>query len=86
MKKSNLKKQARKKSKLNPLATAGAIIGTSVAVAGAVAMSDKKNQKKIKEMTDNIKKQMKVKKNEVVKKVKKIETIIKDAADEVKKI
>ena len=78
MKNSNSKKQARKKGKLNPLVTAGAIIGTGVAVVGAVAMSDKKNQKKVKEMTGNLKKQMKVKKNEVVKKVKKIETIIKD--------
>jgi gas vesicle protein len=86
MKNSNSKKQARKKGKLNPLVAAGAIIGTGVAVAGAVAMSDKKNQKKVKEMTDNIKKQMKVKKNEVIKKAKKVEAIIKDAADEVKKI
>lgn len=81
MKKSNSKKPARKKSKINPLVTAGAIIGTGVAVAGAVAMSDKKNQKKIKEMADNIKKQMKVKKNEVIKKVKKVETIIKKATN-----
>jgi len=86
MKNSNSKKQARKKGKLNPLVAAGAIIGTGVAVVGAVAMSDKKNQKKVKEMTDNIKKQMKVKKNEVIKKAKKVEAIIKDAADEVKKI
>ncbi|MDD2224680.1 MAG: hypothetical protein PHP97_00760 [Candidatus Shapirobacteria bacterium] len=57
MKKSNLKKQARKKSKLNPLAVAaGAIVGVGVTVAGAVAMSDKKNQKKVKEMADKIKK------------------------------
>lgn len=86
MKNSNSEKQARKKGKLNPLVAAGAIIGTGVAVAGAVAMSDKKNQKKVKEMTDNIKNQMESKRDEVEKKVKKIGTIIKDAADEVKKI
>ena len=86
MKNSNSKKQARKKGKLTRLVTAGAIIGTGVAVAGAVAMSDKKNQKKVKEMAGNIKNQMESKKDEVEKKVKKIGTIIKDAADEVKKI
>jgi len=86
MKNSNSKKQARKKSKLNKLTAAGAIIGAGVAVAGAVAMSNKKNQRKVKEVTDNIKNQMESKKNEVIKKVKKVETIIKDATDEVKKI
>ncbi len=55
----NPKKQDQRTGGLNPVAAAvtGAIIGAGVAVAGAVALSDKNNRKKVKEVLTNVRDQ-----------------------------
>ena len=90
----NKKKIEVKKSGVNPVmaAVAGAV-AAGVAVAGAMIMSDKKNQAKVKGIVTDIKNKAENKKaeveglvNEGKDKVKKLEVIAKDAIDEVKNI
>ncbi len=55
----NQKKQDERKSGFNPVAAAitGAVVGAGVAVAGAVALNDKKNREKVKKVLNNVKNQ-----------------------------
>lgn len=57
--KSNQKKQIVKKSGFSPVAAAvtGAIVGAGVAIAGTIALEDKKNRKEIKQVFTNLKDQ-----------------------------
>lgn len=73
---------------VNPLAAAvaGAVVGAGMAVAGAVAMSDKKNQDKIKNVVADIKKKVDDKKFEAEIKAQKLGNIAKDAVNDVKNI
>jgi len=84
---------------INPLVAAvtGVVVGAGMAVAGAVAMADKKNQARVKDMAQDVKVkaenivkdvQGKVqnKKSEVENKAKKLENIAKNTAKDVKKI
>lgn len=52
-------KQDEKKGGVNPVGAviAGAVVGVGVAVAGAVALSDKHNRDKVKKALDNVKDQ-----------------------------
>lgn len=62
MKDQNHKKQNNEKDDINPVAVAaiGVAIGAGVAIAaaGAVALKDKKNRQKVKEMLTNVKDQV----------------------------
>lgn len=65
-------------SGVNPVmaAVAGVVVGAGIAVAGAVVMSDKKNQAKVKEVANNLKDQFNDKKDDVKEKViKEVEKI-----------
>lgn len=55
----NNKKKDEVKSSFNPIVAAvtGAVVGASVAVVGAVALTDKKNREKVKEVLTNVKDQ-----------------------------
>lgn len=88
------KKVEVKKGGVNSVMTAvaGAVVG-GIAVAGAIIMADKKNQKKVKAVVIDIKKKANDKKAKVdeavtegVDKVKKLEVIAKDAINEAKNI
>ncbi|OGC55938.1 hypothetical protein A2797_02680 [candidate division WWE3 bacterium RIFCSPHIGHO2_01_FULL_48_15] len=59
MTKQNQKQQDKEKGGFNPLAAAitGAIVGAGVAIAGAVALKDKKNQARVKQAFANVKDQ-----------------------------
>lgn len=59
MRDSNQKKQDKRKGGLNPVVVAvtGAVVGVGVAVAGAVALKDKKNREKVKQAVTNVKNQ-----------------------------
>lgn len=90
----NKKKVEVKKSGVNPVmaAVAGAV-AAGVAVAGAMIMADKKNQKKVKGVVTDIKNKAEHKVNQVEEmvndgkdKVKKLEVIAKDAINEAKNI
>lgn len=56
---SNQKKQDERKGGLNPVVVAvtGAVVGVGVAVAGAVALKDKKNREKVKQALTSVKNQ-----------------------------
>lgn len=90
----NIKKVEVKKSGVNPVmaAVVGAV-AAGVAVAGAMIMSDKKNQTKVKNVVTDIKNKAENKKAEVEElvndgkdKVKKLEVIAKDAINEAKNV
>lgn len=53
----NQKKQDMGKSGFNPVVAAvtGAVVGAGVAIAGAVALKDKKNREKVKEVLTEVK-------------------------------
>jgi hypothetical protein len=53
------KRQHEEKSEINPVVAAvtGAVIGVGVAVAGAVALTDEKNRKRVKDVLSNVKNQ-----------------------------
>lgn len=55
----NHKKQNKTKSGFNPVVAAvtGAIVGAGVAIAGAVALKDKKNRKEVEQVFTNLKDQ-----------------------------
>ena len=76
-----------KKKVMNPVmaAMAGAV-AAGVAVAGAMIMSDKKNQDKVKKVVSDVKDNLKKKKTAIVNKAKKLEDITKDTAIKVKKV
>lgn len=59
MRNKNQKKQGEEKAGFNPVAAAvtGAIVGAGVAVAGIVALKDKKNRKNVRRVLDNVKDQ-----------------------------
>lgn len=84
---------------VNPLVAAvtGAVVGAGMAVAGAVVMSDKKNQAKVKNVAKNVsdkannlikdvQSQIKNKKFETEIKAQKLGNIAKDAVNDVKNI
>jgi len=84
---------------VNPLVAAvtGVVVGAGMAVAGAVAMSDKKNQATVKNVVKDIKikadgyvkdvqDKVQNKKSEVEDKAKKLENIAKNTVKDVKKI
>ncbi len=52
-----MKNQNKQDTGVNPVvaAAAGAIVGAGVAVAGALALNDEKNRKKVKEVLENVK-------------------------------
>lgn len=72
----DIKKSNQTNVSVNPVvaAVAGAVVG-GVAVAGAMIMSDKDNQDKVKEVTSN-----------VVDKAQKLETIAANAVEDAKQI
>jgi hypothetical protein len=76
-----------KKKTMNPVmaAMAGAV-AAGVAVAGAMIMSDKKNQDKVKKVVSDVKDNLKKKKTAIVNKAKKLEDITKDTGIKVKKV
>jgi hypothetical protein len=80
---------------VNPLVAAvtGAVVGAGMAVAGAVVMSDKKNQDKVKSVAkdvqnkvDDLKKKVEDKKFETEIKAQKLGNIAKDAVNDAKNI
>ena len=83
----NIKKSNQKNIGVNPVvaAMAGAVVA-GVAVAGAIAMSNKDNQEKVKNVISDVKADIDNKKSEVVNKSQKLETIAKKAIQDVKQI
>ena len=81
-----VKSQVKEKS-INPViaAMAGAVVA-SAAVAGAMIMSDKKNQDKVKKLVSDVKDNLKNKKATIVSKANKLENITKNTVKEVKNI
>ena len=73
---------------VNPLVTAvaGAVVGAGMAIAGAVAMSDKKNQAKVNHVVSDVKNKIEDKKSEVENKTKKLENIAKKTVKDVKNL
>ena len=80
---------------VNPLVAAvtGAVVGAGMAVAGAVAMSDKNNQatvkavvKDIKNKVNDVKNNVEAKKNEAEMKAQKIGDIAKNTVKDVKNV
>lgn len=80
---------------VNPLiaGVTGAVVGAGMAIAGAVAMSDKKNQAKVKAVVkdvqnkvNDVKINVKNKKFEAETKAQKLGNIAKDAVNDVKNI
>lgn len=57
MKDNNLKKQVEEKGGINTVAAAvaGAVVGAGVVIAGAVALKDEENRKKVKDALTNVK-------------------------------
>lgn len=86
----NKKKQDKRKSGFNPVVAAvtGAVVGVGVAVAGAVALKDKKTREKVKQALTNVKNQatdyMEDKKKQV--KEGEIEKKLVEGKEKVKKI
>jgi hypothetical protein len=86
------KKQDKRKSGIDPVAAAvtGAIVGAGVAVAGAVALKDKKNRENVKQVLNNVKDQavgyMEKMQNDVKSKKGSVENKLDDGQKEVKKV
>jgi gas vesicle protein len=88
----NKKKPDKRKSGIDPVAAAvtGAIVGAGVAVAGAVALKDKKNREKVKQVLNNVKDQavgyMEKMQKDVKSKKSGVENKLDDGQKEVKKV
>jgi len=72
---------------VNPVmaAVAGAVVA-GVAVAGAMIMSDKKNQAKVKKVVSDVKDRINTKKEAIVNKANKLGDIAKNTVNDVKKV
>jgi gas vesicle protein len=88
MKKTTQNKEVNNKKGVSSVMTAvaGAVVGAGIAVVGAIVVANKNNQRKVKEVANNIKNQVEDKKDQVEGKMKKLEVIAKNAIDKVKKI
>lgn len=88
----NQEKQNEKKSGFNPVVAAvtGVVVGAGVAVAGIVALKDKKNREKVKQVLTNVKDQAVGYMEKIQKKVKdkkgNVEKKLADGQKEVKKV
>jgi len=88
----NKKKPDKRKSGIDTVAAAvtGAIVGAGVAVAGAVALKDKKNREKVKQVLNNVKDQavgyMEKMQKDVKSKKGGVENKLDDGQKEVKKV